>query len=108
LCRSPGGLLSTLGQLVWVVAGTGGPASPFLPLLVIPAAQTAVRFRAAVIIAALGITAVVLAGVCFAIAAAATLDHPAAPIAVIALLVNVVAIVSSLQARVRARLPPRR
>jgi diguanylate cyclase (GGDEF)-like protein len=91
-------LLFTLGQIVWVVAGTGGPASPFLPLLVIPAAQTAVRFRATVVIVALGITAVVLAGVCFVVDADATLDHPAAPIAVIALLVNVVAIVSSLQA----------
>jgi diguanylate cyclase (GGDEF)-like protein len=91
-------LLFTFSQIVWVVAGTGGPASPFLPLLVIPAAQTAVRFRAAVVVAALGITAAVLAGMCFLVDAQATLDQPAAPIAVIALLVNVVAIVSSLQA----------
>ncbi|MFL5866892.1 MAG: diguanylate cyclase [Thermoleophilaceae bacterium] len=56
-------LLITLTVLAIGAAGTGGPNSPGLPWLVIPAAMAATRFRGTVVVAFAGLTALAILGV---------------------------------------------
>ncbi len=80
------------------VALSGGPRSPALAWLVLPAAMAAARFRARVVIAALALTIVVILGSTLGIDTAATLADPVPVIATLALLAGVVSIVLALQA----------
>jgi diguanylate cyclase (GGDEF)-like protein len=89
--------------LLWVqvvtgaaVALSGGPSSPILFLIVIPAVFSAARFRHDVVIAAAGFAAVVLLGVTFGVNAAATIAQPGPLITTLALLIASTAIVVAL------------
>ncbi|HSZ15031.1 MAG TPA: diguanylate cyclase [Solirubrobacteraceae bacterium] len=76
---------------------SGGPASPALPWLVLPAAMAAARFRAQVVIAALALTMLVILGSTLAVDPAATIAKPVSVITTLALLAAVVSIVLALQ-----------
>jgi diguanylate cyclase (GGDEF)-like protein len=77
---------------------SGGPRSPALPWLVLPAGMVAARFRAQVVIAALALTVVAILGATLGIDTTATLANPVPVIATLALLAGVVSIVLALQA----------
>jgi diguanylate cyclase (GGDEF)-like protein len=77
---------------------SGGPGSPALPWLVLPAAMTAARFRAQVVIAGLVLTVLVILTATLGIDSAATIRDPVPVIATLALLAAVVSIVLALQA----------
>jgi diguanylate cyclase (GGDEF)-like protein len=77
---------------------SGGPSSPALPWLVLPAAMTAARFRAQVVIAGLVLTVLVILSCTLGIDDAATIRDPVPVIATLALLAAVVSIVLALQA----------
>jgi diguanylate cyclase (GGDEF)-like protein len=77
---------------------SGGPASPALPWMVLPAAMVAARFRPQVVIAGLVLTVALILAVTLGVDPTATLDDPVRPIAVLALLAGVVSIVWALQA----------
>jgi diguanylate cyclase (GGDEF)-like protein len=77
---------------------SGGPSSPALPWLVLPAAMTAARFRAQVVIAGLVLTVLVILACTLGIDATATIRDPVPVIATLALLAAVVSIVLALQA----------
>lgn len=80
------------------VALSGGPRSPALPWMVLPAAMVAARFRAQVVIAALGLTIAIVLASTVGTHPSWTIDDPAPLIATLALLVGVVSIVCALQA----------
>jgi diguanylate cyclase (GGDEF)-like protein len=87
--------------LLLIAAGvvlSGGPSSPALPWLVLPAAMTAARFRAQVVIAGLTLTVLVILTATLGIDSAATIRDPVPVIATLALLAAVVSIVLALQA----------
>jgi diguanylate cyclase (GGDEF)-like protein len=77
---------------------SGGPRSPALPWLVLPAGMVAARFRAQVVIAALALTVIAILGATLAIDTAATIANPVPVITTLALLAGVVSIVLALQA----------
>jgi diguanylate cyclase (GGDEF)-like protein len=77
---------------------SGGPSSPALPWLVLPAAMTAARFRAQVVIAGLTLTVLVILTATLGIDTTATIHDPVPVIATLALLAAVVSIVLALQA----------
>jgi diguanylate cyclase (GGDEF)-like protein len=77
---------------------SGGPRSPALPWLVLPAAMVAARFRAQVVIAALALTTAVVLASTLGIDTSATIANPLPVIATLALLAGVVSIVLALQA----------
>ncbi len=76
---------------------SGGPSSPALPWLVLPAAMAAARFRAQVVIAALALTMIVIIGSTLAVDPAATIAKPVPVVVTLALLAAVVSIVLALQ-----------
>jgi diguanylate cyclase (GGDEF)-like protein len=87
--------------LLLIAAGvvlSGGPASPALPWLVLPAAMVAARFRAQVVIAGLSVTVLVMLAATLGIDPGATIRNPVPVIATLALLTGVVSIVLALQA----------
>jgi diguanylate cyclase (GGDEF)-like protein len=87
--------------LLLIAAGvvlSGGPASPALPWLVLPAAMTAARFRSQVVIAGLALTVLVILAATLGVDADATVDDPVPVFATLALLAAVVSIVLALQA----------
>jgi diguanylate cyclase (GGDEF)-like protein len=90
-------ILITMLLLAVGVALSGGPKSPALPWLVLPAAMTAARFRPQVVSAALGLTAVVIGVVTLGLSTQATLDNPVPVFTTFALLIAVVSIVWALQ-----------
>jgi diguanylate cyclase (GGDEF)-like protein len=79
------------------IAYSGGPRSPMLCWLVLPAGMIAARFRPQVVIAGLALTTGVILAVTLGVHPAWTIADPVPVIAVLALLVGVVAIVSALQ-----------
>jgi diguanylate cyclase (GGDEF)-like protein len=91
-------IVLTLLLIATGVALSGGPSSPALPWLVLPAAMAAARFRAQVVIAALALTILVILAATLGIETAATIADPVPVIATLALLAAVVSIVLALQA----------
>jgi diguanylate cyclase (GGDEF)-like protein len=90
-----------VGTLLLIATGvvlSGGPRSPALPWLVLPAAMAAARFRAQVVIAGLVLTIVVILAATLGIETSATIADPVPVIATLALLAAVVSIVLALQA----------
>jgi len=77
---------------------SGGTRSPVLPWLALPVAMVAARFRLQVVLAALGLTVVIVLASTLGAHPAGTLDHPAPLLATLALLVGIVSIVWALQA----------
>jgi diguanylate cyclase (GGDEF)-like protein len=87
--------------LLLIAAGvvlSGGPASPALPWLVLPAAMTAARFRPQVVIAGLVLTVLVMLAATLGVDPSATIASPVPVFATLALLAAVVSIVLALQA----------
>jgi len=80
------------------VAMSGGPSSPALPWMVLPAAMTAARFRPQVVIAGLVGTVVAILAATVGVDPARALHDPVPVIAALALLAGVVSIVWALQA----------
>jgi diguanylate cyclase (GGDEF)-like protein len=80
------------------VAMSGGPHSPALPWMVLPAAMVAARFRPRVVIAGLVGTVLMILLVTVGASPGATVKNPVSVIATLALLAGVVSIVWALQA----------
>jgi len=80
------------------VVMSGGPHSPALPWMVLPAAMVAARFRPRVVIAGLIGTVLLILIATVGVDPAATVDNPVPVIATLALLAGVVSIVWALQA----------
>jgi diguanylate cyclase (GGDEF)-like protein len=80
------------------VAVSGGPRSPALPWMVLPAAMVAARFRPQVVIAGLVGTVFTILAATVGVDPAATLHDPVPVIVALALLAGVVSIVWALQA----------
>ncbi|HEX5308442.1 MAG TPA: diguanylate cyclase [Solirubrobacteraceae bacterium] len=91
-------ILTTLLVLGAGVALSGGPESPALPWMVLPAAIAAARFRPQVVIAALVLTVLAILLATVAVHPARTVSDPVDVIATLALLAGVVSIVWALQA----------
>jgi diguanylate cyclase (GGDEF)-like protein len=94
---SAGGILVTVTMLAIGVAISGGPHSPALPWMVLPAAMVAARFRPQVVIVGLCITVLLILASTVGVAPRQTLDHPVPVLATLALLASIVAIVWALQ-----------
>ncbi len=90
-------IVITLALLAAGVALSGGPESPALPWMVLPAAMVAARFRPQVVIAALALTVVAVVTATLGVEPKATIAEPVDAIATLALLVSVVSIVWALQ-----------
>ena len=90
-------ILITLGLLATGVALSGGPRSPALPWLVLPAGMVAARFRPRVVGVGLALTVVVILAVTLGLDPRATIDNPVPVIATLALLTAVVSIVWALE-----------
>jgi len=90
-------IIITMLLLAGGVALSGGPQSPMLPWLVLPAAMTAARFRPQVVIAALTLTVLLTLTATLGAHPDATIKDPVPVIAVLALLVVVISIVWALQ-----------
>lgn len=91
-------ILITLGLLGGGVAISGGPRSPALPWLVLPAAMVAARFRPQVVVAGIALTVFLILVVTLGVHPDATISNPVPVIATLALLAGVVSIVWALQA----------
>ena len=91
-------MVTTLLTLAVGVAFSGGPRSPALPWMVLPAGIVAARFRPKVVIAGLVVTVGVIALSTLAVAPGATIHDPVNVMATLALLAGVVSIVWALQA----------
>jgi len=91
-------VLITLAILATGVVLSGGPRSPALSWLVLPAAMVAARFRQQVVMAGVALTALVILASTLGVHTAATLHDPVPVIATLALLAAVVSIVLALQA----------
>jgi diguanylate cyclase (GGDEF)-like protein len=90
-------IVITMLLLAGGIGFSGGPRSPMLPWLVIPAGMIAARFRPQVVIAGLALTTLTILVVTLGVHPAWTLADPVPVIAVLALLAGVVAIVWALQ-----------
>ena len=90
-------IVITLGLIGVGVALSGGPESPALPWMVLPAAMAAARFRPQVVIAALALTVIAMLAVTLGVDPSATIADPVDVIATFALLASVVSIVWALQ-----------
>ncbi len=91
-------IVITLALLCGGVAISGGPASPALPWLVLPAAMVAARFRPQVVVAGLALTVFLILLGTLGAHPDATISDPVPVIATLALLAGVVSIVWALQA----------
>jgi diguanylate cyclase (GGDEF)-like protein len=91
-------IVVTMLLLAGGIALSGGPRSPMLPWLVLPAGMVAARFRPQVVIAGLALTTLMILAVTVGVHPGSTVADPVPVITVLALLVGVVAIVSALQA----------
>jgi two-component system, cell cycle response regulator len=94
---SVGAILVTLALLAAGVILSGGPKSPALPWLVLPAGMVAARFRPQVVIAGLVLTVAVILAVTLGIDPHATLHDPVPVFVTLALLTAVVSIVWALE-----------
>ena len=91
-------IVVTLLLIAGGVAVSGGPSSPALPWMVLPAAMVAARFRPQVVVVGLALTVVLILAATLGVDPTATIDDPVRPIAALALLAGVVSIVWALQA----------
>lgn len=91
-------ILITLVLLGGGVIISGGPSSPALPWLILPAAMAAARFRPQVVVVGIVLTVFLILVVTLGTDPAATLENPVPVIATLALLAGVVSIVWALQA----------
>jgi diguanylate cyclase (GGDEF)-like protein len=91
-------ILITLLIMGTGVVLSGGPSSPALPWLVLPAGMVAARFRPQVVIAGLLTSALVILAATLGVDPSATIDNPVPVFATLALLVAMVSIVWALQA----------
>ncbi len=91
-------IVITLLILAGGVAVSGGPHSPALPWLVLPAGMAAARFRPQVVIAALVLTVVLILISTVGVDPRAAVNDPVPVIATLALLAGVISIVWALQA----------
>jgi diguanylate cyclase (GGDEF)-like protein len=80
------------------VVMSGGPRSPALPWMVLPAAMAAARFRPRVVLVGLALTVFLIALATLGAYPSATINNPVPVIATLALLAGVVSIVWALQA----------
>lgn len=92
------GILVTVTMLAIGVAISGGPSSPALPWMVLPAAMVAARFRPQVVIVGLTLTSLLILAATFGVSPARAANHPVPVLATLALLVSLVSIVWALQA----------
>ena len=91
-------ILVTLLLLGTGVVLSGGPSSPALPWLVLPAGMVAARFRPQVVIAGLVLTIAVILAATLGVDPSATIHNPVPVFATLALLTAMVSIVWALQA----------
>jgi len=91
-------ILITLALIAAGVVASGGPRSPALPWLVLPAGMVAARFRPQVVIAGLLLTVLVILAATLGVDPTATLRDPVPVFTTLALLAGVVSIVWALQA----------
>ncbi|HEY3959224.1 MAG TPA: diguanylate cyclase [Solirubrobacteraceae bacterium] len=91
-------ILLTLALLGGGVALSGGPRSPMLQWLVLPAGMIAARFRPQVVVAGLVLTVFLILTITLGLHPGWTIDNPVPVIATLALLAVVVSIVWALQA----------
>ncbi len=94
---SVGAILLTLVLLATGVVLSGGPHSPALPWLVLPAGMVAARFRPQVVRAGLALTVATILVVTLGVDPHSTLHDPVPVFATLALLVAVVSIVWALE-----------
>jgi len=90
-------ILNTILVIAVGAAITGGPSSPALPWLVLPAAMVATRFRPRVVAAAVAVTVLAILLATVAVHPTAVINNPTAVFSTLALLIGVVAIVAALQ-----------
>jgi diguanylate cyclase (GGDEF)-like protein len=90
-------ICNTIVVIAVGVAITGGPSSPALPWLVMPAAMVAARFRPRVVAAAVGVTVLAILLATVGVHAEAASGDPSLLFSTLALLIGVVAIVAALQ-----------
>jgi len=90
-------ILVTLVLLAAGVVLSGGPKSPALPWLVLPAGMVAARFRPQVVIVGLALTVAVILFVTLGLEPHATIHDPVPVLTTLALLVAVVSIVWALE-----------
>jgi diguanylate cyclase (GGDEF)-like protein len=91
-------ILITLLLLGTGVVLSGGPTSPALPWLVLPAGMVAARFRPQVVIAGLMLTIAVILAATLGVDSSATIRNPVPVFTTLALLTAMVSIVWALQA----------
>lgn len=91
-------ILITLALLGGGVVISGGPSSPALPWLVLPAAMVAARFRPQVVVVGIALTVFLILAVTLGVHPDATISDPVPVISTLALLAGVVSIVWALQA----------
>jgi diguanylate cyclase (GGDEF)-like protein len=90
-------ILLTMALLATGVVLSGGPRSPALPWLVLPAGMVAARFRPQVVIAGMALTVAVVLAATLGVDFHATVHDPVPVIATLALLVAVVSIVWAIE-----------
>jgi diguanylate cyclase (GGDEF)-like protein len=88
--------LAILALLAVGIGFSGGEASPALPWMILPVANSAARFRPTVVIAFAGITAAVMAGVSVGVDPQGVADDPTRLIATLTLLIAVTAMMTTL------------
>ena len=91
-------ILITMALIAAGVILSGGPRSPALPWLVLPAGMVAARFRPQVVIAGFALTVMVILIATLGVDPQATIHNPVSMIATLALLVAVVSIVRAIEA----------
>lgn len=91
------GIAVTLAMIGLGVALSGGPRSPALPWMVLPAAMVAARFRPQVLVAALGLTVALILASTVAVHPLATIADPVPLLSTFALLAGIVSIVWALE-----------
>jgi diguanylate cyclase (GGDEF)-like protein len=91
-------ILITLALIASGVVLSGGPSSPALPWMVLPAALVAARFRPQVVIAGLLLTVLAILLATLGVRPTATLRDPVPVFTTLALITGVVSIVWALQA----------
>jgi diguanylate cyclase (GGDEF)-like protein len=90
-------IVLTEALLAYGVVRSGGPHSPALPWLVLPAGMVAARFRPQVVLTGMVLTVVVILAVTFGVDLHATVHDPVPVIATLALLVASVSIVWAIE-----------
>jgi diguanylate cyclase (GGDEF)-like protein len=88
--------LMILGILAVGVGVSGGEASPALPWMILPVANSAARFRPTVVIAFAGVTAAAMFGVCAGVDAQGVVDDPTRLISTLTLLIAITAMMTTL------------